>query len=258
MTSLILDWAQKQIKPNEVTIIGINGPQGCGKSTLCETLVRTSPSAGFRSATLSIDDFYLTRREQIALASQHKDNSYLQQRGYPGTHDVPLGEKILNKIKKLKTEGEVLCPLYDKSAHQGQGDRFPEEQAKTITGPLDILFVEGWMLGFTPVAETALPNHSLKEINTLLRAYKKWDVLLDAFIQLKPKDLSQIVEWRVEAEEKRRASGNAAMSTEEVTRYIKQFLIAYEIYLPGMREFRITSKHNLSFILGKDRHLMPL
>ena len=39
-------------------------------------------------------------------------------------------------------------PRYDKSAHEGKGDRAKEEDWDKVDGPLDLVIVEGWMLGF--------------------------------------------------------------------------------------------------------------
>ena len=49
-------------------ILGVNGPQGCGKSTLVSHLVPRFAAAGLKAVALSIDDFYLTNAEQRALA----------------------------------------------------------------------------------------------------------------------------------------------------------------------------------------------
>ena len=73
------------------TVIGINAPQGAGKTTLvnfCQAMFKLD---GLSSVVLSIDDFYLTNKEQQALANKHPDNRLLQYRGNAGTHDVALG-----------------------------------------------------------------------------------------------------------------------------------------------------------------------
>jgi pantothenate kinase-related protein Tda10 len=48
--------------------------------------------------------------------------------------------------------------------------------------PLDLVFVEGWMLGFTPIEDVLLSDPSLRVINDLLRSYAAWHSLLDGFI----------------------------------------------------------------------------
>ncbi len=251
--STVLNWAKQLINPNATVLVGVNGPQGCGKTTLCNALVSALSKENISSAALSIDDFYLTREEQVALALRFSENPYLQQRGYPGTHDVALGVKTLLQLKKLKKSGSVLCPQYDKSAHQGKGDRFPENLAKKVVGPLDILFFEGWMLGFSPVEESFLSDPHLIQINKLLKTYAAWDAQLDAFISLVPEEINYVLDWRVEAEEKRKASGLSGMSTREIKDYIQKFLPAYHTYLPQLNNNPPATKHFLTFRLKKNR-----
>lgn len=231
----ILQWVKSLLDPDRTVLIGINGPQGCGKSTLCESIVKASPDQGFRSATLSIDDFYLTRSEQVALAARNPNDPTLQQRGYPGTHDIKLGAEILTALKKMKSVGTVLCPQYDKSAHSGQGDRFPKGKWKNIQGPLDILLFEGWMLGYP------------------ITSYQPWHNLLDGFLFLDPKRTDYVLDWRVQAEERRKAEGKAGMTKEEITAYVKKFIPAYEKFLPLLRKTYDTFPNSKRVVIGSDR-----
>ena len=48
-------------------VIGINGAQGSGKTTLCKFLEVLLVEHNQRSATLSIDDLYLTKAERERL-----------------------------------------------------------------------------------------------------------------------------------------------------------------------------------------------
>lgn len=52
-------------------------------------------------------------------------------------------------------EGVVRIPRYDKSARGGKGDRAPEGEWGIVKTPVDIVLLEGWMLGFE-----ALPDDS--------------------------------------------------------------------------------------------------
>ena len=236
-------------------IYGINGPQGCGKTTLAAELVSAFSSLGKNAVSLSIDDFYLTHSEQLALAQRYPNDSLLQQRGYPGTHDVQLGTRILQGLRNLGA-GEILaCPVYDKSLFQGQGDRLPEAKWKKVKGPVDVIFFEGWMLGFSEVAESELPSQELKGVNRFLGEYVEWTRLLDAFIQLMPREIEFVVNWRIEAEEKMKAQGRSGMSSDEIRRYIEKFLPAYRLYLPRLAIQPPVSKNYMRLLL--DEHRIP-
>ncbi len=249
----VTDTVKKRAEATHPMMIGINGPQGCGKSTLTRILVNTLPEVGLRAVTVSIDDFYLTHAEQMRLARQHCANPLLQQRGYPGTHDVELGFRTLHALKQINEKGTVICPIYDKSRFDGQGDRAPKKDWNPVTAPLNVIFIEGWMLGFPAVSEDQLSEDSWKEINAFLRNYKTWHDLLDGFIQLVPQDISFVVDWRVEAEAKMRAEGKSGMTPSEAFNYVSKFLPAYSLYIPYLSANPPVSKNVLQLVLAKDR-----
>jgi D-glycerate 3-kinase len=219
-------------------VIGLQAPQGAGKTTLVTHLLDALPGFGLRGAGVSVDDFYLTREGQLRVAADHPGNRYLEHRGYPGTHDVALGERTIQQLKSL-SEGETArVPVYDKSAHGGRGDRAPEDMWRTVTGPLDLIILEGWMLGFAPVDESALPDPNLAAPNQALHDYRRWTDQVDVWVTLRAHDPEYVLTWRVEAEEAMKASGKPGLSREAITDYIGRFLPAYRTYatpdrLPG-------------------------
>lgn len=219
-------------------VIGLQAPQGAGKTTLVNAFLRALPGMGLRGAGVSVDDFYLTREDQVALAAAHPGNPYLEHRGYPGTHDVALGERTLRALTSLKDGETTRVPVYDKSAHGGRGDRAPEAAWREVTGPLDVVVLEGWMLGFAPVDETVLPDPMLAAPNRALAAYTRWTDLVDVWVVLRAQDPEYVLTWRVEAEETMKASGKPGLSREAITDYVQRFLPAYRVYaaparLPG-------------------------
>jgi D-glycerate 3-kinase len=214
-------------------VIGLQAPQGAGKTTLVTHLLRRLEARGVRAAGVSIDDFYLTRAEQLALAAAHPGNVYLEHRGYPGTHDIGLGARTLHALRQIRGGEAVRLPVYDKSAHGGRGDRAPESDWRTVEGPLDVVVVEGWMLGFTAVSEAALPDPAMVPPNRALTRYAEWYAHIDQWIVLRAAAPEFVLEWRVEAEEKMKASGKPGLSREAIEDYVRRFLPAYRTYADG-------------------------
>lgn len=240
-------------------IIGLCAPQGAGKTTLTSALVEILAAQGLRAIAISIDDFYLTRTEHVGLAEQSPNNPYLQARGYPGTHDIELGERTLDRLARLGRRESLAIPSYDKSANQGHGDRKREAEWPSVSGPLDIVLLEGWMLGFPPRAndEPPIDDPSLAEIDQRFRMYDRWTQRLDAFVFLKPQKPEFVVQWRIEAEEKMKASGRAGLSREAIEAYVRSFLPAYELYLPKLcSRLPVPREHSLILEIGVDR--LPL
>jgi D-glycerate 3-kinase len=209
---------------------------------------------GVRATTVSIDDFYLTYDEQRALADRHPGNDYLRYRGYPGTHDVALGSRVLDALAALGPGEETRMPQYLKSAHEGRGDRAPASAWKRAVGPLDVVVFEGWMLGFVPVDPAGIDD-AMRPSNAMLAAYAEWNRRLDAFVRLDVSSLERIVDWRVDAERGRREAGEVALNDEDARDYIERFLPAYRVYLPGLRA-RPPCDELSAVVLGADR--MPL
>jgi len=72
-------------------IVGLNGIQGVGKTTLVRALAETlQDREGLPTLIVSIDDFYLAHADQLALAAAHPDNALVQYRGEPGQLCRPI------------------------------------------------------------------------------------------------------------------------------------------------------------------------
>lgn len=230
-------------------VLGVSGPQGGGKSTLAAHAVEALGAQGLRAVTLSIDDVYLPRDAQRALAAQHPGNPYLAVRGAPGTHDVSLGATLLDD---LRGGGAVTLPAYDKGAFDGEGDRAPRSRWREVRGPFDVVLFEGWMLGFSPSPRLDRAPH-LAAVNGYLRGYEAWTSRLDGLLHLDVDDLELVVRWRVESEQRRRAAEGRGLSDEGAEAYIRRFLPLYRAYLPGLREAGLPERPTLRVTLGADR-----
>ena len=176
-------------------VVGINGAQGSGKSTLCQFLEVLLVEHNQRSATLSIDDLYLTKAERERLGREV--HPLLATRGVPGTHDAALG---LSLIEDFRAGRDLDLPRFDKSVD----DRSPERE--TVKGPLQVLLFEGWCLGAVPQDEAALaePVNDLEAtedpdlawrryVNEALDgAYKTLFEQLDMLVMLKVPDFAAV------------------------------------------------------------------
>lgn len=241
-------------------VLGLSGPQGSGKSTLAAQIVEGLSLLGRRAVSVSIDDFYLTRDEQRALAAAHPGSRELEHRGYPGTHDVALGARTLDALTGLRAGERVRVPSYDKGAFAGRGDRRAAAEWPEVKGPLDLVVLEGWMLGFEPVRPSDALG-ALEAPNAALARYAAWHARLDAFVLLDVADPEAIVRFRVDAERGRRAAGEEALSDADAEDYIRRFLPAYRAWVPPLRarcaEGRVGGAERILVIpLGVDR--LPL
>ena len=126
-------------------VVGINGAQGTGKSTMASFLEVLLAKRGLRAVTLSMDDIYLTRSERQQLASEI--HPLFATRGVPGTHSPALAMDVIEHI--VAGRGFTL-PRFDKA----RDDRL--EEGERITGPVDVLLFDGWCMGARPQDDAAL------------------------------------------------------------------------------------------------------
>ena len=226
--ALQIDAAQKQL--NAVYVQGILGGQGTGKSTLASMLHLLLGLLGHRSVSLSIDDLYLTYRERVALAKQ---DPRLVWRGPPGTHDVALGLRTLQRLTGLASE-PVAVPRFDKSQYEGQGDR---TEPLIVSSPTIVLF-EGWFVGVQPLPEAVINADTFvfpspiasagdrqfsRDCNHKLREYSPlWDYL-HSLVVLRPGDYRLSLQWRQDAEHKMIAAGRPGLSPDEIASFVTYF-----------------------------------
>nr|GEU34169.1 D-glycerate 3-kinase, chloroplastic [Tanacetum cinerariifolium] len=219
-------------------VIGFSAPQGCGKTTLVFALDYLFKTSGRKSATISIDDFYLTHDDQVKLRESNPGNALLEFRGNAGSHDLSLSVETLTSLEKLTKEGmKMKLPRYDKSAYNGRGDRADPSTWPEVEGPLTVVLFEGWMLGFKPAPAEAVKavDPQLEIVNKNLETYyDAWDKFVKSWIIIKIKDPSCVYDWRLQAEIAMREAGNSGMTDEEVRDFVSRYLPAYNAYLPTL------------------------
>lgn len=190
-------------------IVGINGAQGSGKSTVCRCLEVLLRARGLRAVTLALDDLYLTRAERSELASAV--HPLFATRGVPGTHAVGLGLAIVEDVLAGRA---FTLPRFEKAVD----DRAAEGTA--IAGPVDVLLLEGWCVGAVPQPESALaaPVNALEAeedgdglwrhvVNSHLAAdYARLFGLIDLLVMLKVENFEAVHANRALQEAKLRES----------------------------------------------------
>ncbi|MEJ2743174.1 MAG: kinase, partial [Gammaproteobacteria bacterium] len=112
----VLLWQRSQ--SGAALIVGVNGAQGSGKSTVCDYWVARCLSVkGVNACCVSIDDFYFDRAKRRRLAEEV--HPLLATRGVPGTHDVDAAQAFLDAVRDQRVPLSV--PRFDKSTD----DPFP-------------------------------------------------------------------------------------------------------------------------------------
>ena len=96
-------------------IQGILGGQGTGKTTLAAILTLILGHLGYPSLSFSLDDLYKTYPERLALQQQ---DPRLIWRGPPGTHDIELGIKVLDQLRRKAEEQSCRGGFYQQSLTQ--------------------------------------------------------------------------------------------------------------------------------------------
>ena len=232
----LVSWVMSQHHPGEALFVGINGAQGTGKSTLAAFVrLALELGAGWRVAVLSIDDFYLTRAERKKLGEQV--HPLMETRGVPGTHDMQMLAHCVERLKTLESGACFTIQRFDKS----RDDRADPDIWPVISGPIDLIILEGWCVGCTAQAGDDL----LEPINLLEReedasgtwrryvndqiegSYTALFATLDALIFLQAPNFAAVYRWRLEQEKKLAAvtANHAAgiMNAKQIAHFMQHY-----------------------------------
>ena len=210
-------------------IVGINGAQGSGKSTLCKFLEVLLVEHNQIGVTVALDDLYLTRAERLEAARDH--HPLFATRGVPGTHDVARGMAILDRLLAGK---DAELPIFDKAAD----DRSSE--TRQVKGPVQVVLFEGWCVGAAPQTAAQLrdPANELErsedpdatwrlEVNRRLATdYAELFARIDLLIMLQVPDFAAVRANRRLQEQKLGASnpgGPAVMDEAALERFLARY-----------------------------------
>jgi D-glycerate 3-kinase len=211
--------------------VGIGGGQGAGKSTLARFIEQACELRGIRTATVGLDDFYLTRAERLELAE--RIHPLFETRGPPGTHDI---ETLKTALHDLHAPGTHTLPTFDK----GRDNR---GAPRTLQGPFDLVILEGWCIGSGPLDANSLD----KPVNALEREedpdgvwrrycaaqlagpYTALFTLLETLVFLEVPNLDAVRRWRLEQESERPPEQRLQ------ARAVQRFVAHYERLTLAMR-----------------------
>lgn len=216
-------------------ILGIQGGQGTGKSTVTALLTLLLRSKGIRVAQLSLDDFYLSKTDRLDLAKNV--HPLLSSRGVPGTHNTQLMGETLNRLQQLGMGENLVLPSFDKS----QDDLTEQAFLPEVEGPIDLIILEGWFVGLNPESESALqaPINDLEAnedsdcswriyVNQKLATeYQELFQHISLLVTLQAPDFKQIIHWRTLQEDKLKARSaentDGIMDLLELKRFVQHF-----------------------------------
>ncbi|MDC2998797.1 uridine kinase [Candidatus Pelagibacter sp.] len=203
-------WIAKKSNNKKPYFVGLAGGQGTGKTTI-SSIIKIILEKYFKLNVfkISIDDFYKTRKERIALSK--KVHPMLLTRGVPGTHDINMMLDFFKKSKSKKFK-EMKLPNFNKAID----DRFPKNKWNKINKRPDVIIFEGWCVGARAEPSKNLKKsiNSMEKVNDqkliwrkyvnqqLKTKYKKLYSQLNCMIYLKAKNFSLLQKWRLKQEHK--------------------------------------------------------
>lgn len=215
-------------------LVGINGAQGSGKSTMAMFLSLLLRESGLTVANLSIDDFYLNRASRAKLADSV--HPLLATRGVPGTHDLALAQSTLTRLLDPHARGSLLLPRFDKALDEPRARSGWER----VDLPVDVVVLEGWFVGAQPQAAERLrqPVNELEArddpdgrwrdfVNRRLADYGALFDPIDFLVMLQAPSFECVYQWRG-LQERKLAAGlddgaGHVMDEAQLARFIQHF-----------------------------------
>jgi D-glycerate 3-kinase len=260
---LVQDMAASYKLRTEITpwIVGLQGTQGSGKSTVC-LFIKTLLEECFdlNIVVLSIDDFYKTRQERIQLA---KDiHPLFVTRGVPGTHDVRLAESTIQQLSELSENQACKIPSFNKAID----DRLEQSDWNEVKGSVDIILFEGWCMGVSAQSSAALkqPINDLEKkedpeciwreyVNENLKnQYRSLFEKIDNLIVLQAPSFKCVYQWRALQETKLHEKNIDVENTMVQTpKQVERFISHYE----RLTRFALmTLSEQASWVITLDTH----
>jgi len=229
-------WIANKTQKKKPYIVGLAGGQGTGKTTISSIIsIILRKYFKLNVFTISIDDFYKTRKERLILSQ--KVHPSLMTRGVPGTHDTNIMLDFFKKVKRKKFRSLKL-PKFNKAID----DRCTRKLWYSIKKRPDVIIFEGWCVGAKAEKNNTLikPVNSLEKlsdekltwrkfVNKQLKSkYKQLYDQLNCLLYLKSKNFSLLKQWRIKQEKKlrlknKRSNNHKIMNNKEVIKFMQTY-----------------------------------
>ena len=265
----LLTWKAKH-SGQAPLLVGINGAQGTGKSTLAHFLAEfLKASAGLNVFVLSLDDLYMTKSERHLLAE--RVHPLLATRGVPGTHDVAMAMRLLDAMASWEA-GEMKI-LRSPRFRKEMDDRVAARDWHSVDLPVDVVLFEGWCVSARPQPLEALesPVNAFESSadsegiwrgfvnDALAGAYADLFARIDHTVLLRVPSFDCVLDWRREQEAKLHLScadtgpseGQHFMSESELIEFIAHFerLTRWMLVdMPSFAEVLVDFNRDRSFV----------
>lgn len=238
------------IQQYRLKIFAISGAQGSGKTTLAGALQGALQQCGICTGVVSLDDYYLSRRERAQLAE--RVHPLLINRGVPGTHQI---SRLQHDVTAHLAGQPVTLPRFDKALDDVVADAPPCRY--------DVLIIEGWCLGALPqnAAELAVPVNALDLLpdaarwrqfqnNQLQQYYQPLWSLLQPMLYLQAPDWPTVCVWRQQQEAALWLQRGTGMDAAALT----QFMLPFQRWTAAMLRGEI-GRPALILALNKNRQI---
>ena len=229
-------WIAKKVDKKRSYIVGLSGGQGSGKTTISSIIsIILKKYFKLNVFTISIDDFYKTRKERFLLSK--RIHPLLMTRGVPGTHDINMMLDFFKRVKGKKFRSFKL-PKFDKAIDE----RYNKKLWYSLKKRPDVIIFEGWCVGAKPEKNSTLKKsvNSLEKfkdkkltwrryVNKQLKSkYKQLYDQLNCLLYIKSNNFSLLRKWRVKQEKKLRLKNKRSnklkiMSDKEVINFMRTY-----------------------------------
>jgi D-glycerate 3-kinase len=240
------------LAPQRPLVLGVSGGQGVGKTTFCEALSQYLHAAGVATQTLSLDDFYLSRRQREDLAAHI--HPLCKTRGVPGTHDILRLHEAMVALQSKQRLANLRLPVFSKSLD----DVLPPAQWLAVDTQPEIILLEGWCVGAQADFISPHPQTDWERAHDSEGVWKQWSqtqaaayadiwAACDCWMLMRQDNFEAVVDSRwAQEQDNAAASGIWQFETREA---VAQFCAHYESWTLGIWQ---ALPRTCDFVIGRD------